>query len=323
MTIRPYRTLLPLLAAAIGLAGGVAPSFAAERQSMVVGTAPAGSASFPYQIGVASIVNKYVPSLALSPQETGGSVANIRLLDRDEIQLSGFSAAVAAEAVDGTGPFEQKHEVSVLFSMYQHGFIWFATRSSGVTAWGDLEGKTIIAGTPGGSTRVVGNLVSEITGMNEKADVKFLPPDAMLSALRDNTAAAGYGLITGVAVAPWVTEAMATVDLNFFGADDATVAEATEKSPGLTAAEYPAGFIEGQGAIRTIGEYLVMGASPKLSEDAAYEIVKAVYEHYDELGNYTPTVKGASPESIVIDLPDGVSYHPGAARYFREKGLLQ
>jgi TRAP transporter TAXI family solute receptor len=322
MLNKPYRTLLPLLAAAIALAGGVGHSVAQERQSLVVGTAPAGSASFPYQIGVSEVVNKYVPTLVLSPQETGGSVANIRLLDEDKIQLSGFSAAVAADAVKGTGPFEETRKVSVLFNMYQHGFIWFGTKSSGVASWNDAKGKTIIAGTPGGSTRVVGSLVAEITGMAE-ADVKFLPPDAMLSALRDNTAAAGYGLITGAAVAPWVTEAKATLDLNFFGADEATVAKATETNPGLSAAKYPAGFIEGQGAIETVGEYLVMGASPDLSEDAAYEIVKAVFEHYDELANFTPTVKGASPESMAIALPQGVNYHPGAVRFFKEKGLLQ
>jgi hypothetical protein len=322
MKNKPYRTLLPLLAA-IGLASAIGPSIAQERQSMVVGTAPAGSASFPYQIGVAEVVNKYVPSMVLSPQETGGSVANIRLLDEGKIQLSGFSAAVATDAVKGTGTFEETRKVSVLFSMYQHGFIWFGTKSSGVASWNDTEGKTIIAGTPGGSTRVVGGLVAEITGMAEKADVKFLPPDAMLSALRDNTAAAGYGLITGTAVAPWVTEAKATLDLNFFGADAATVAKATETNPGLSAAAYPAGFIEGQDAIETVGEYLVMGASPDLSDDAAYEIVKAVYEHYDELANFTPTIKGAKPESMAIKLPEGVTYHPGAARFFKEKGLLQ
>ena len=145
----------------------------------------------------------------------------------------------------------------------------------------------------------------------------------MLSALQDGTVDAGFGLMTGSQAAPWVHEAMSTMDLNVFGVDNDVIAKADEMRPGLTKATFSDGYLPKQKGISTIGEYLVMGASSSLSDDDAYNIVKTVYEHYSELGKYTPTVKGAKPETMVIKLPAGVSYQPGALRFFKEKGLLK
>jgi uncharacterized protein len=323
MTIKLSRTLLALFAGIVSLSWLVAPSAAADRKLMVVGTAPAGSASFPYQVGISQIVNKYLPSFALSAQETGGSVANIRLLDENKIQLSGFAIDVAVDAVEGKKPFNKARKVYVLFGMYNQGFLWFAPTKSGIKSWHDLAGKKVIAGTPGGSTRVVGGLVAHITGVDKTGSVKFLPPNAMLSALQDGTVDAGFGLMTGAKPAPWVNEAISTMDLTVFGASDDVIAKVDAMRPGLTEASFPDGYLPKQKGITTIGEYLVMGASSNLSDDDAYNIVKTVYEHYSELGKYTPTVKGAKPETMVIKLPKGVSYQPGALRFFKEKGLIK
>ncbi len=323
MTTRLSRTLSAMLAAIVTLMWIAAPSAAADRKLMVVGTAPAGSAAFPYQVGIAQIVNKYLPNFALSAQETGGSVANIRLLDEGKIQLSGFAIDVAVDAVKGKKPFSKARKVYVLFGMYNQGFIWFAPKKSGIKSWHDLAGKKVIAGTPGGSTRVVGGLVGHITGVDKSGSIKFLPPNAMLSALQDGTVDAGFGLMTGAKAAPWVHEAMSTMELTVFGASDDVIAKVDEMRPGLTKASFADGYLPKQQGITTIGEYLVMGASSSLSDDDAYNIVKTVYEHYSELGKYTPTVKGAKPETMVIKLPAGVSYQPGALRFFKEKGLLK
>lgn len=323
MTIKSSRILLLIFAAIVTLPWLAGPSAAADRKLMIVGTAPAGSAAFPYQVGISQIVNKYLPSFALSAEETGGSVANIRLLDEGKIQLSGFAIDIAVDAVKGAKPFDKPRKVDVLFGMYNQGFIWFARKSSGIKSWHDLAGKRVIVGTPGGSTRVVGSMVAKITGVNKTASIKYLPPNAMLSALQDGTIDAGFGLMTGAEPAPWVHEAVSTMKLNVFGVSDKVIAEADAMRPGLTKAVFSNGYLPKQKGISTIGEYLVMGASPRLSDDDAYKIVKTIYDHYSQLAKYTPTVKGAMPASMVIKLPKGVSYQPGAARFFREKGLLK
>lgn len=303
---------------------GFAGSVSAARKLMVVGTAPARSAAFPYMVGVATIVNKAVPELALSPQETGGSVANIRLLDEGKIELSGFAGSAAAAAVEGKKPFKKKRKVLVLLSMYQQRYIWIGRKESGIKSWKDVAGKKIVVGSAGGSTRVVGTLVAKAMGMDKKADLKFLRPGAMVAALRNGTADAGYGLITGNSLVPWVRQIQATLKVNIYGTDDATIAKLSKAIPGINRGDIPKGLIKGMGAFSTVGDYLMMGASRKLSNSDAYKIVQAVYNNYHRLPRFTPTIKkGAKPDALARGLPGNVKFHPGSIRFFKEKGLIK
>ena len=148
MKIKRMQAFLAL--AVISLFAGALPTaLEAAPRNMVLGTAPVGTASFPYMVGVATIVNKAHPNeFALSPQETGGTVANIRLLDAGKVHLTGFSGMVVAEALEGKPPFTQKFNVQALFSMYGQHFLWFALKSSGVTSWEQIAGKKMAVGTP-------------------------------------------------------------------------------------------------------------------------------------------------------------------------------
>lgn len=295
----------------------------AARRLMVVGTAPAGTSSFPYMVGVAAIVNKSVPELALSPQETGGSVANIRLLDVGEIQLSGFSGMVAADALAGRAPFKKKRNVQVLFSMYQQRFLWFARKGSGIKSWDGVAGKKMAIGTPGGSTRVTGDLIVKAKGLKGKAKLLYLRPRALLDSMRDNNLDAGFGLATGPSLAPWVREAMATLNITIFGLDDATIAKLTKATPGLGRGVFPDDFFKGEKGFATLSEYLIAGVSAKLDEKSAYLITKAVQDNIKRLSRFSPAAKGLTPGDALKGVPSNVAFHPGALRYYREKGLTK
>ena len=321
MTGKQKWVFVMLAAFAIGVLAPGEPAWAARRL-MVVGTAPAGSAAFPYMVGVTAIVNKEVPELALSPQETGGSVSNIRLLDEGKIEVSGFSAMVAVSAIKGEKPFKKKRNVRVLWSMYQHRFVWFGRKASGIAAWEDVAGKKLVVGSAGGSTRVMGTLVAKAKGMDAKAKLMFLRPGAMISALRDGTADAGYGIIAGASIAPWVRNLLSRVKVNIYGVDMATVNKIIASRPGVFPGHFKAGFFKGKGAFSTVGEHLVMGSAASLDNDTAYKMVKAVHKKFKKLRRFTPTVKGLKPSSMVKGVHPSVPFHPGAIRFFKEKGMM-
>lgn len=295
----------------------------AARKFMVLGTAPAGTSSFPYMVGVAAIVNKAVPQLALSPQETGGSVANIRLLDEGKIQVSGFSGMVAADALAGKGPFKKKRNVQVLFSMYQQRFVWFARKATGIKSWDDVAGKKMAIGTPGGSTRVTGDMIVKAKGLKGKSNLLYLRPRAMLDSMRDKNLDAGFGLATGPSIAPWVQEAMATLDIVLFGLDDATITKLTKATPGLGRGEFSDDFFKGTKGFATLNEYLIAGVSAKMDEKSAYLVTKAVQDNIKRLATFSPAAKGLTPKDALQGVPLNVSFHPGAVRYYREKGLMK
>jgi len=304
-------------------AGALPSTLEAAPKTMVLGTAPVGTSSFPYMVGVATIINKAHPNdFALAPQETGGTVANIRLVAAGRIHLTGFSGMVVADALEGRRPFDKKYNVQALFSMYGQHFLWFARKASGVTSWDQIAGKKMAVGTPAGSTRVGGDLVIATKGLKGKAQFLYLQPSAMIDSLRDGNIDAGFGLSTGNSLAPWVQEVMSTLDVNFFGLDEPTIAKLVQR-PGLTRYVIPAGLLKGSPGFPTMSEYLVAGVSPTMEERTAYLFTKTIQENLATLGTYSTAAKGAKPEDALKGLPPNLSFHPGAVRYYKEKGLMK
>lgn len=300
----------------------------AAKQVIIIGTAPAGTAAFPYQVGVAQIVNKAVPELALAPQETGGTVANIRLLDAGKIQLSGFSSMVAVPAVQGKPPFKEKMKIKILFNMYSQRYVYFARKASGITSWDQVAGKRIAIGTPAGSTRVVGDLILKSKGLKDKAKAKakalYLQPSAMIDAMRDGNLDAGYGVVAGGSPAPWVLEVLSTLDVNLYGLDEGTIRQLAQAEPGLFRTEFPQDFFKkGVAGFPTIADSAIMGSSSALDERTAYLITKTVQENLPQLVVYSPAAKGLTPKDAIEGVPSLLSFHPGAVRYYKEKGLMK
>jgi hypothetical protein len=75
-------------------------------------------------------------------------------------------------------------------------------------------------------------------------------------------------------------------------------------------------------AAQTYGVLATVVASAKTPADTVYQIVKAVFDNFDEFRKLHPALANLSPESMVRD---GLSapLHEGAARYYREKGWLK
>ena len=306
------------------LAGALPSAPEAAPKTMVLGTAPAGTSSFPYMVGVATIINKAHPDkFALSPQETGGSVTNIRLLDAGKIHLTGFSGMVAADALAGKPPFKRKYNVRALFSMYKQPYFWFGRGASGITSWDRIQGKKIAVGTPGGGTRLVGDLVVEAKGLKGKTRILYLQPSAMIDSLRDGNLDAGFGQIAGNSPVPWVQEVMASLNVNFFGLDEPTIAALIKAKPGLIRLEVPANLLKGSPGFATVGDPLIAGVSAGMDERTAFLLTQTVQENLAALASYSPAAKGAKPEDALKGIPSSVPLHPGATRYYKEKGLMK
>jgi TRAP transporter TAXI family solute receptor len=229
---------------------------------------------------------------------------------------------VAADAIAGKAPFKQKYDVKALFSMYGQIFLWFGRKASGVTSWDQIVGKKMAVGTPGGSTRVAGDMVVATKGLKGKAQFLYLRPASMIDSLRDGNIDAGFGLLTGNAPAPWVQEVMASLNVNFFGLDEPTIAKIVQK-PGYVRFQIPAGILKGSPGFATFSEYLIAGVSAKMDEQTAYLFTKTIQDNLTTLANYSPAARGIKPADALKGIPSALPFHAGAIRYYKEKGLMK
>jgi TRAP transporter TAXI family solute receptor len=61
-------------------------------------------------------------------------------------------------------------------------------------------------------------------------------------------------------------------------------------------------------------------ARENLPDEAAYQVVKALWEHYKELGDIHVLLKAWTPDRFVTANAI-VPYHPGAVKFYKEKGV--
>ena len=94
-------------------------------------------------------------------------------------------------------------------------------------------------------------------------------------------------------------------------------------NPFYAKATIPAGLYKGNDqATQTYGVLATFVTSAKAPEDQVYTVVKAVFDNFDEFKRLHPALANLNPENMS---KDGLSapLHPGAARFYREKGWLK
>jgi uncharacterized protein len=72
---------------------------------------------------------------------------------------------------------------------------------------------------------------------------------------------------------------------------------------------------------KTIGVRATVVTSDKLTDKAAYAIVKAVFDNLDEFKKLHPAFENLDAKEMLTG--NTAPYHPGAITYFKEKGLMK
>jgi len=104
---------------------------------------------------------------------------------------------------------------------------------------------------------------------------------------------------------------------------DDVIASLQKDYPWYAKFTIPAGTYPGQDAdIQTSAIKMVMFTSTSLDEETVYQLTKTLWEHIDELGQAQKNLKGLTPEAAVVDIA-GLPLHDGAAKYYKEKGIIQ
>ena len=100
---------------------------------------------------------------------------------------------------------------------------------------------------------------------------------------------------------------------------DATLATLCEQ--GYDYVTVPAGTWKGQDVdIKTVGSQQCIIVSADMDEEVAYNITKALCENRDILVNTSAVLANFNPEVAGSKALTGCELHPGAARYYQEKG---
>ena len=325
----PPRRRTGLVAAAALALGTLAAIPAAQAQQRFVTIGTGGVTGVYYAAGgaICRLVNKdrAKHGIRCSVESTGGSVFNVNTIKGGELDLGFSQSDVQFNAIRGQGQFKDGavSDLRAVFSVHPEPFTLLTRKESGIRTFADLKGKRVNVGNQGSGTRasmeeLLGSLgwtmkdfslASELKAdehgpalCDGKIDAFFYGVGHPSANIQDPTTTCGARLasITGPAV-------------------DKLVAD----RPYYAKVSIPGGlYPNNPDAAQTYGVLATVVASAKTPADTVYQIVKAVFDNFDEFRKLHPALANLSPESMVRD---GLSapLHEGAARYYREKGWLK
>lgn len=295
--------------------------------SVTIGTGGVTGVYYPAGGAICRLVNKARDShgLRCAVESTAGSIYNLNGIRSGEMELGIVQSDWQYHAYNGTASFKQTGdfpELRSVFSIHSEAFTVVVRRNSAIKSFRDLKGKRVNVGNPGSGQRATTEMVIEAFGwsLKEFAAATEFKPAEQTQALCDNKVDAIIYIVGHPNGAlQEATTACDTMILNLAGSEiDKLIAD----HPYYAATVIPGGLYDRNPAdISTFGVKATLVTSAAVSEAAIYEIVKAVFENFDEFRNLHPAFTYLDPRRLPRE-GNSAPLHPGAERYFREKGML-
>jgi len=291
----------------------------AASKQMTIGTASMGGAYYPVGTGIASLINKYVPGVDVRVEVTGGAVENPRLVGGGKTDLGIANTSTGYFALKGMKPYPKALPIRALAYMYPSTLHMVTRKDFEVQTLMDLKGRRVAVGpAAGGTISLLRRLLSSID-MN----VKDLKPsyisykDGSL-ALQDGNVEASI-LLAGAPTSA-VLELSVRTPIRFLHIDEAAVQKFLKEFPYYVRVVIPQSYYKTDSDVLSVGAGNLLIVNEAMGDDLAYKITAALYNHVGEFQKVHPATKVVSLQTA----PDAViPLHPGAERYYREKGVLK
>ena len=310
-----------LLGAALALSGG---ALAQEKYSLSIATGGTGGVYYPLGGGMANILSKYVPGMQATAEVTGGSVDNLKLIATGKAYIAFSMADAGQDAYRGEDKFKgTKVPLRTLMILYPNRMHVVTIESTGLTKMSDLKGKRVSTGSPGSATEVMAFRVIESAGLDKDRDMtrERLGVAESVNAIKDRKIDAFFW-VGGLPTAA-VTDLANTPGIKIKMIDHAYTVAAMNKKYGQLYVEdvIPRTMYKGMDADNkqaTVWNILV--SNENLSDKTAYNIVKTIFDHRDDLiavHKEAENFKLESQRAAASPIP----FHPGAIKYFTERGV--
>ena len=288
--------------------------------SMTMGT---GGTSGTYY-GYGGVLGQYIKNNAginVTVVSTDGSKANIQGIAAGNYQLGTVQSDVMAYAWEGTRSFEGEGKVDsfrVVAGLYAES-VQLVTMDPAIKSVADLKGKAVSIGAPGSG--VYFNAIDVLTaaGLSEqdiKAQYQSFADSA--DALKDGKIDAAF--IVAGAPTPAITELCTTNSAYLVPIDGEIADKLMASCPFYTTYTIPAGTYAGQEAdVQTVTVKATLIVNADAAEEDVYKLTAAIFDNAEAIT--AENAKGA--ELSIENATSGMTapFHPGAAKYFAEKGV--
>jgi len=315
--------LIAIVAGALTVPNGVA---AQQRRLVTIASGWVVGVYYPLAGAMSRIAyNAKDLNIRATVESSGASVANAQLIGTGDADFALLQNDIAYYAYNGTtlAAFSGKPVKSMggIFTIYPELVHIVATQASGVKSVRDLRGKRVVLGPQGSGTEQNALQILEMHGLKE-SDVRAERIDAAAAAdqIKDARVDAAFfttGLGSAVIIDTFISGKAVMVPVTSAEGD-----ALKKKYPFYTMEKIPANTYKGQEAeIMTPAVMAMMVARGDLPEELVYRFTKAIFDDLKQFHAAHAAAKNLTLQSATAGMP--IPLHPGAARFYREKGITK
>jgi len=309
------------------LAVGAPTETQAQQNFITIGTGGVTGVYYPTGGSICRLVNKgrKMHGIRCTVESTGGSVYNINTIRAGELDMGVAQSDWQFHAYHGSSRFEEQgpfKELRAVFSVHPEPFTVVARADSGITGFADLKGKRVNIGNPGSGQRGTMEVVMEAVGWSKDdfALASELKSAEQSQALCDNKIDAMVFTVGHPSGS--IQEATTSCDSVIVSVTGEAIDKLVNDNPYYRHATIPGGMYRGNADdVQTFGVGATFVTSTRVPVDTVYNVVKAVFEDFDQFKKLHPAFGVLQKEQMV---KDGLSapLHDGAAKYYKEAGLM-
>jgi len=319
------RVLLLPLVVILAVALVIPAALAQQRRLVSIASGWVVGVYYPLAGAMSRIVYKVKDlNLRATVESSGASVANAQLIGTGDADFALLQNDIAFYAYNGVtlSAFKDKpiKNMGAVFTIYPELVHAVVTKASGVKTVRDLKGKKVVLGPQGSGTEANALQILEAYGLKE-SDFKAERIDAAAAAdqLKDGRVDAAFfttGMGSAVIVDSFISGKVALVPVT------GSEAEAMKKKyPFYTSVKVPANTYKDQAETTTVAVMAMMVARSDLPEDLVYRFTKAIFDDLKQFHAAHSAAQSLTLETALSGNP--IPLHPGAARFYKEKGILR
>jgi uncharacterized protein len=317
---------LTALAAGLLVAGSLAPAAQAQQKYITIGTGGVTGVYYAAGGAICRLVNKdrKAHGIRCSVESTGGSVFNINTIKAGELDMGVAQSDVHFNAAKGMGQFkEPMPELRAVFGLHPEPVTVVARKEANIRSFADFKGKRLNVGNPGSGTRssldeLIGAMGWKLSDFSLASELKA---DEHGPALCDGKID-GFFYLVGHPSAN-IQDPTTVCGAKLVSVTGPAAEKLVREKPYYAKATIPGGlYPNNPQTTETYGVLATFVSSSKVPSDTIYQVVKAVFDNFDEFKKLHPALGVLTPQAMI---KDGLSapLHDGAMKYYKEKGWLK
>jgi hypothetical protein len=298
----------------------------AEMKGMTIGSGSVGADFFAFGSAMQRALARTFPRLTFENTATSGSIENVRLLHRKEVDLSIFQVSESTiGAWEGTGRFkgEQPYrELRTIGTLFTFNYSLIVPKNSPIRTIEDFKGKRIAIGPDPATQDTHSKPIFQAFGVDyEGMKRTYGSYSDIYRMFSEGRVDAGLGYMSGFIPLPSILELFSSTEVRWINLDADKL-----KAAGIVPITVPAGTLRYQEGPLVVAQrgLNLLGTTAALADDQAYEVARVMHKELANIAELVPVLKSnlANPASLAQDT-EPFPYHPGAAKYWREAGFMK